>query len=75
MLKLEERNGFKFIAGDFRKEIENPELNGLHLENCDIIDYDEDGIFFDTDGKSAKVYYKNGIGEIEQVLLDETEGK
>lgn len=69
-LKIEEKNGFKFIKGDFRKEIENDELNGLHLINCEIEDYDADGVYFETTGFS-KVYYTNEIGEIEQVLYDD----
>ncbi len=75
MLKIEEKNGFKFISGDFRKELENDELNGLKLIDCEIEEYDEDGVFFSTNGYNSKVYYTNSLGEIEQVLLDETEGK
>lgn len=69
-MKIEERNGYKFIKGDFREEIENPELNGLHLINCDIIEYDEDGVWFDTNEGSI-VYYTNSVGEIEKILLGE----
>lgn len=73
MLKVEEKNGFKFIEGNFISELENEELNGLKLINCHIETYDEDGVYFETTGTS-KVYYTNAIGEIEQVLIDETEG-
>lgn len=71
MLKLEEKNGYYYISGDFRKEIENDELNGLKLIDCEIIEYDENGVYFDTNGYNSKVYYTNSNGEIEQVLLDE----
>lgn len=71
MLKIDEVNGFKFIAGDFKAELENNELNGLKLINCEIEEYDEDGVYFRANGYNSKVLYSNNLGEIVQVLLDE----
>lgn len=72
-LKIEEVNNCKFIKGDFREELENDELPGLHLIDCDIISFDKNGVYFQTNGYNSRVYYTNGIGQIEQVLLDEYE--
>lgn len=58
IMNLKKRDdGMYFLEGDFREDIENDNEQGagLHLVNCDIEEYDEDGIYFYA-SENSEVY-------------------
>lgn len=65
MRKLEARNGFCFLKGNYIDDIENDVVDGvgLHLINCEIEDYDADGVYFSTNGYNSEVYFQELNGE------------
>lgn len=71
MLKAKKVNGFNFIEGNFVRDLENDNEQGLglHLENCEIESYDEDGVYF-TPEQNAEVYIKNFDGSIETIEIE-----
>lgn len=64
-------NGFNFIEGNFIEDLEsdNEQGVGLHLENCEIIEYDEGGVYF-TPEQNAKAYIKNFDGSKEYFEIE-----
>jgi hypothetical protein len=64
-------NGFNFIEGNFIEDLEsdNEQLIGLHLVNCDIESYDENGVYFQP-GMNAKAYIQNFDGSIERIEIE-----
>lgn len=71
MLKAKKVNGFNFIEGDFIEDLENDneQLIGLHLINCDIESYDENGVYFKPE-MNAEAYIQNFDGSIERIEIE-----
>ena len=69
MLKSRKVNGFNVIRGNFVDDIENDNETGLHLINCIIERYDEDGIHF-TPGINSEAYFQSFDGSKEYIVIE-----
>ena len=64
-------NGFNFIAGNYVQDLEddNEQSIGLHLVNCEIESYDEDGVYF-TPMENAQAYIRELDGNRIEIEIE-----
>lgn len=75
MKKLEKRNGYYYLPGNYIDDIENEHgqtpVTRLRFEDVEAVEYDEEGVYFEVTGSSPAIYFEDVTGSREYLLFEE----
>jgi len=75
MKKLEKRNGYYYLAGNYIDDIENEQgqlpVTRLRFEDVEVVEYDEEGVYFEVTGSSPAVYFEDVTGTCEYLSFED----